>query len=507
MAYKTLKSSIDGTKEAGYAVLAVLVLMTLSIVVVGGSLDLTTSTTRTTFATKQRSVVFYESEGSIGMAVSWLRENSDTLLNAFRKESFYSNFDLSTPSNGVNNGDVFSLPTKVKLSGEQSSIILANSNDLAGSNFPTVKNVDNGEVVDIDSLFSSADLGESLVKITLIDAVPYNEGKDYGPPPNPDPETDFYPVFRIDAMTDTDRGSHLFAYVEGQLKYNTSVGFYGDEFAEVRQDCDSYESDISKYNPGTKRANCSIGSNKDLRIQQTEKIYGSVQTNKKDGILETSPWGGEVCSNFKSGCTDQGTACDGDSCDVPGLPIFEDWSKLCPFDQGDLDITSDTKLSVLADAPDKKCWSTVTVAAKVTLTLDTTTVEYFIKTINLKNNSVLNIAPDTADGRVVLNVEKIYGDKINGSQAINATNRPGQFVLNYLGTDELTLNGNADMNASLVAPYAAVTVSGDFDFFGGIVAKSFTATGSGKLHYDETLGETVLTGMRFRMRQLVQYYR
>lgn len=88
----------------------------------------------------------------------------------------------------------------------------------------------------------------------------------------------------------------------------------------------------------------------------------------------------------------------------------------------------------------------------------------------------------------------------------NTNNRPSQFKVYYLGTADITLNGTANMHMALVAPYANVTISGNFDYSGGVIAKGLRFTGSGGVHYDESLGGATLGDATYKLRTEMQYY-
>ena len=202
---------------------------------------------------------------------------------------------------------------------------------------------------------------------------------------------------------------------------------------------------------------------------------------------------------------------------MPLLEHYDTWATYCPSQKPSVTYSVDDTLSVVdsdpSDAeilPIDRCWEEVIVNTGTRLTLDSTNSPYYIKTLDLKNNStsIIDVNPSPAGGTVELWVEKIVGDKLNGNQSINSTGRPVQFHLIYLGTDPLTLNGNADMNVGLVAPNAEVTVSGNFDYHGALLAKRLTLTGSGGIHYDESLGGTGdISDIQFRLREVAQYYR
>jgi hypothetical protein len=199
--------------------------------------------------------------------------------------------------------------------------------------------------------------------------------------------------------------------------------------------------------------------------------------------------------------------CQGPACEVAGLPTFSSWNTYCPTNRGAITPSSGSVLTVAGNSPGDKCWSRVTVSANRIVTLTSTTFPYFIDELNIANNGRVNFAPSPSTGTITLYVRKITGDTFNGNQVFNINNKPYQLRLNYLGTDNLRLDGTAAMHTFVIAPYAAIQVQGNFTFRGGIKATALTFTGNGSVHYDESGDITTLKGMNYQIRNLNQVYR
>lgn len=494
-------------QDAGYALVAFLVLTAVGLFVLAGALDLSQSSSRTIHAGRQRTERFYQAEETMNIALSWLRQNSLSMIWPFERANFYTYFTRSsTASVGSNDGSNLPVLTRVKLAGTTDSVILRSDSALGTQAFPFTKNIITNAAFPATTQFNNADKGDAMIRLTLVDALPVDPTLNNGPPPAAAPTTDFYPVYRVDAMTDLSEGARVLGYIVGSLSYIDTIGFYGHDYLAGLQNCDSYISANGAWSSATKRAHCPIGSNGPIQVHQNTTIYGSARTN--NSIDTSNPWGGDICSDFVSGCPNAGSTCEGASCQVPGLPTFNTWASYCPTNQGDRTVSSNQTWTVAGNNASQKCWGTVDVNSNRTLTLTTTAYPYFFNTLTFQNNSnsKLNISPDTSGGLVSLYVYTITGGAVNGNQLFNINNRPSQFKIYYLGTQDLTLNGTADMNVSLVAPYANVTVSGNFAFSGGIIAKSLQFTGSGKVHYDESLGGQTLSDMTYRLRTEMQYY-
>jgi hypothetical protein len=421
-----------------------MILVAISAIMIATALDFAATSSRTVSNERIRTREYYESEESLSIAVSWLRANSKNLTTIFSRGNFYQTFDRTAPSYGANDTGAAQVHTKIKIRNSAHSAFLTNNATLGTSTFPDTTNSVTGAAFSPVNEFASGSFGSDLVRITLVDAVAIDPSKDYGDPDNGAvaPQTDFYPVFRIDAMESTSKGSHVYGYVVGNLIYDYGLGFYGRDFFELRQTCDSYLSSNGHYSTGTRRANCSTGSNGEIRLHQSEILYGSAQTNGV--IITTPPFGGDVCSDFLSGCPNSGLKCEGPACNVPSLPVYGTWSSYCPTNQGNLDITSNTTLTVSGNSANQKCWNRVSIANNRTLTLTSTQYAYFFNSLEIPNNGTLAFEPNPSTGTITLYVNNWEGNNFNGNQVLNANNKPYQLRLHYLGNNSLTLNGTAE---------------------------------------------------------------
>lgn len=493
--------------ESGIALITLLLMVAIGLVVTLGAVGLASSSTRSQDASKVRTHRYFEVESGLGQAMAWFRSNATKLVTPYRRENFYARFDRTDPTVGSNDTSVFTVPTRVKLKGTNNSAMLVSDNSLGTAEFPSTSELSGGASFDAKGNFDTSMNGNLLYRATLVDVIAVDPTKDYGPPPATAPATDFYPIYRLDVMNAMDRGAHTYGYVIGTMTYADTVGFYGKDFVEVRQSCDSYISADGAYGGANKRARCPIGSDGTVSIHQNEEVYGSVRTN--GGIASSSPYGGKICSDFANGCPNAGTSCAGPACAVPALPTFQTWTSYCPTNQGNRTVNTNQTWTLAGGSSTQNCWATVGINSNRTLTLRSTDFAYYIDVLSFANssNARLNISPNPSTGAVTLYTRNFSGGTINGNNLFNVNNRPSQFRLYYLGTNALTFNGTAAMNASVVAPYADVTISGNFTFQGGIIAKSLTFTGNGSIHYDESLGGTALQGLTYRMRDQIQYYR
>jgi hypothetical protein len=527
-----MSTKLHNESESGHTLVAVLMLVVVTAVAGASAAGVLGTGIQTMSTTNSRTEEYFKDEKVLGEALQWMRENSTGMADVFGRSKFYASFKRRSSQVGTNDKGTFQVPTKIgPRSAPDQSIILAsdpillksNASSNAQGSFPSTTDTKSGATFNPLAAFQSTNFRSKKVRITLVDAVPVEPGKDFGEN-GPQPQTDFQPLYRVDVLDREqiarevtgqpeggtasrvflrDRGGHLFGHVLGKLQYDFGMGFYGRDSVEIRQPCDSYLSNSGPYSNGAAKSNCPIGSSGTVSILNNTNVYGSVRTN--GAMSARAPFGGRVCAD--SQCSAPGTICEGPSCHVPGLPTFNTWDTYCPKNRGTVMPTSGTLLTVSGNTPAERCWAKVTIGSNRIVTLTSTTYPYFIDELDISNAGRLNFAPSPSTGTITLYVRKITGDTFNGNQVFNVNNKPYQLRLNYLGTDELRLNGTADMSAFIIAPYSAVEVLGSFVFKGGIKATALTFNGNGSLHYDESGDITTLKGVSYQIRNVTQFYR
>ncbi|MBZ5568307.1 MAG: hypothetical protein LAN64_10720 [Acidobacteriia bacterium] len=87
----------------------------------------------------------------------------------------------------------------------------------------------------------------------------------------------------------------------------------------------------------------------------------------------------------------------------------------------------------------------------------------------------------------------------SGSWLSNSSGVPSNLQINYSGTGNFPLSGSSATYAIVNAPNAPVTVSGSNDWYGSIIAKSVTASGGAKFHYDQALGSSTASASKFHV--------
>jgi hypothetical protein len=82
------------------------------------------------------------------------------------------------------------------------------------------------------------------------------------------------------------------------------------------------------------------------------------------------------------------------------------------------------------------------------------------------------------------------GGSVNvaGNGVINGTGFAGNFnVLGLAGSTSMQFAGNADFNATVYAPQADITITGNGEAYGAVIAKSAILNGNATFHYDKAL--------------------
>lgn len=465
--------------------IVVLMITTLGLIVAAGMLESAASNARTRALVQTRSRYYYQVEETLNRTVAWLQDNSKYIVSAFEGTEFNANFDLGAPANGDNEGAFFGVPTMVKMKGTNDSPMLSNNNFFGTATFPGLTNIDDGTALNPVDAFAAADLGEANARVVLVWAR----------------ETDgnFEPIFRIDVVTgnNPDRGVHSYSYVYSTLVSSSGgTGFYGEDSLNLNtpnNTCRSYQytHDGANWNRGAPRANCPIAS--DGAIDISSQVEGTAKSLSDPGI-NFNPPGGEV----------SGDTCEGAGCHSYALPPGPAWDTSCPGGGSDITVSSDTTLAAGG------CYRDIAISNKKVLSLTDTTAPYYIRGIDFSGaQGNIDFGTIPPGEKVTVYVEVPNSNyTLNGNRVINSINAPHQVEIYYVGSTPLTLNGTSVMSATLFAPNAAVTVSGNFNFYGGILAKELLVNGHSTISYDENLGVVpVLSDLNFSLRKASQRYR
>jgi hypothetical protein len=528
------KSKNNSTRgDKGFVLIGVLVLLTAALFLTGAALTYASNARVAVAATRQSDFEYLDAESTAQEAFSWLNQYSADWGSLFSGGVFTTTFTRSAvPSIGSNDNGPLPIPTRIKVIGTNNSVILNKNEDVFGpAVFPPTANLISGVPFQPIQRFAATEFRRGLPRITLVDAIPLDPGNLSA--------TEYSPVFRIDAIRAPNRGGHIAMYVTGKMQTASGSGFVGRSYIEMRQSCDSYQSSQSfpNYLTSRRRANCPISSEGTINIHSSSTIFGSATT--KGSLATSSPWGGSLCASFTSGCPVKGTVCANASCSTPVVKLTpSSFAAACPNSGANLTISSgssdstawtiestttanpstNTPTGVPSKTYRNNCWNALKVNAgnwvrfRAGLNGSAPTA-FYIKQLDIASNSTI-LFDDNGGKQITLYVEQIVGNSYNGNQIGGIKNKsagtmvaPNMLKVNYWGSAPLTLNGTATINSFLVAPNAAVNISGNFTYNGGIMADRLTAAGSGALHYDETGGNAVNVDMQLRLRSINEYYR
>lgn len=508
--------------EAGYLIYVVLLLLSVAGLLVASSLEQTRTSLKIVSTSKQLNKKFIEAENGISQVLAWMRINSQNISDPFSSDNFYDEFERTTPEVGDNDTSNFTVPTKLKLRSSSDSAILSNDASIATAAFPDSRNLVTAASYNVVTNFNDIST-DAAVRVTLLDAIAKNTSKDYGDPylGNNPPDSAFNPVYRIDSYSKTSgEGVHLYAIVTGDVVSSFDYAIYGEQRVLISVDCDSYDSSLGAYGGGNRSANCAVSvptaTAERFQLSSGNVVYGSLTARNANAVDTDSPYGGSICSDFVSGCPNQGDICAGPDCSYSKGLTYDSWPTYCSSDQGNLTIAASQTLSVASASPADSCWDTVTINPGVILTLDTVDYPYYFNNLVFadETSSQLVATPITAGKPVVLYVNDMATDQQADTMSLvsASTGLPADFRLIYFGDNQSyvrkSTSGTFSMYLTLISPNQPIYVLGNIDFYGSIFAQEVHLqqnTGHG-FHYDEALAGTgEVADMRFQMHSIGQY--
>lgn len=113
--------------------------------------------------------------------------------------------------------------------------------------------------------------------------------------------------------------------------------------------------------------------------------------------------------------------------------------------------------------------------------------------IQVTGNGGINIATDSTlkiytDGDIAIGGNGVS----NGGTTLETANQPIDFQIwgtKTSGTQNIAIAGNGVLSAVVYAPQGAVTINGNGDIMGSVVADTIRLTGNADFHYDESLAD------------------
>ena len=142
--------------------------------------------------------------------------------------------------------------------------------------------------------------------------------------------------------------------------------------------------------------------------------------------------------------------------------------------------------ATLPPSPTGTSYGLVNFGSCASITLQAGT--YNFDTLLISNGASVHLP---ASGSVVINIFNSSGSSTpftsNGGTVVNPGGDPNNLTFVYDGSNTINLNNGAALFATIYAPHAAVTLSGNGGLYGAIVGNTFNFTGSGHVIYDTHL--------------------
>ena len=110
---------------------------------------------------------------------------------------------------------------------------------------------------------------------------------------------------------------------------------------------------------------------------------------------------------------------------------------------------------------------------------------YTVNSLSLAGGSTLII-----NGPVVINVAGVNQQNaldFTGGSFQNTTNTPGDFVINYGGSNNISVHGGSAAYAVINAPNANISLTGGSNFYGQLIGGTIKDTGGTNIYYDQSL--------------------
>jgi hypothetical protein len=285
---------------------------------------------------------------------------------------------------------------------------------------------------------------------------------------------------------------------------------------------DSYDSStMSTTPPPTDESGGSVGTNGNLTIGGQTTVNGNLDT-PRTGVGNCT--NGNITALSESGQADV----EGDVIQLPQAKIYPDPLAPSPTPPTSaLSISSSSTCASFGLTPPSVCTGTaaggftltangapltlgnVAVSAGVDITIAgglSSDVNFNVNSFSLSGNSSFNVASGTS---VVMNVAGtgISGTVVDftGGSMSNPSFDPSKLQILYAGTGTIKMAGGSEAAATVYAPNAAVTMSGNADFYGSVLAKTFSANSQLNIHYDRSLaskffrlGNTVMSSFSWQ---------
>jgi len=238
-------------------------------------------------------------------------------------------------------------------------------------------------------------------------------------------------------------------------------GIWGLEGVRVTGDVvtDSYDADSGAYSEDTAGDNGDVCSGRNITLNGGVEINGDAMCG----------FGYDVIVNGASGEITGLTTANSGPVDSPEV------------DFGDIKTVNDNLTIPLTDGG-RSPWKAGLGSNLYLNANDNVNVaggKYYFDSITMRSGATI-----TLTGPVTFYI----GGKVDASGAgiVNASSDPSDLTIISAGTS-FEIGGTADFYGSVFAPYAAVKLHGDTNFYGALIGKTVTMLGNFQFHVDESL--------------------
>lgn len=238
--------------------------------------------------------------------------------------------------------------------------------------------------------------------------------------------------------------------------------FVGIEWVSVpgQPATDSYSTEEGSYNVMTARDRGSLCSDGPIFVEGSALVRGDARAGKsftvtlEGGAIVTGSKGSRLRPLNLPPVDASGAAVSNDNHQIPMVPEGNGWKS--PVDGNGNFLLDGTRAIEMPPGT------------------------YYVKDFIVKGESQFHVSGPTTI-YVTGNLERSGGTMVNNNTQLPANL---QFLMTG-GTAKVTSNN--DFYGVIYAPNTPVTLDGDSDWFGAVVGKTLTMTGSGWAHYDESL--------------------
>lgn len=466
---RTKKRKQDRNNERGASLIIALITLTIISLLVAGVIFVSRTETTTTANYTQLAQARYAAEAGVQSTINWL-------ANSYTPPTDMTPYDTSTVpvtcvSGCSNNGGavvlsgVSGVSSNYATSGVVSSYSSALSNQsltgLAGASYSTYATLTGITAGSSVSWLAGGGGGAQIWQITSVGTVAGIRTA----------------TVQVTATYERTGGTSIFPYaVFATGNACPTINFSSSGYT------DSYDSSLGTYAATVQTTQGDIGTNGNLTMSGSATINGNA-------YLVNVVTSGSCPTKTFSNSSSVGVTGNGGSPTAMGAPkTFSDPSYSNPSPA----LTTATNYSSnVSLAPGN--YNNVTVSGGKTLTLSPGT--YNFNSLKLSGGSILTISPA---GRVVIEIAGAGSPSraidFSGGSISNGAGAPADVQMVYAGTQPIVLSGGSNSSAVVYAPNSDITMNGSSPWYGSIVGKTFINTGGSAVHYDRSLGTSLVFG-------------